>query len=94
MPVQERPWRPWEPRRESRYAVPCRHLWRTYSLTPAQRVERGVPSRLLSVDQVAEAVVQLSEDKSLAGRVLVWWSEDAPRLIKWGDRGYRDLVDF
>jgi NAD(P)-dependent dehydrogenase (short-subunit alcohol dehydrogenase family) len=64
------------------------------SLTPAQRAERGVPSRLLSVDQVSEAVVQLAEDKSLAGRVLVWWSEDAPRLIKWGDRGYRDLVDL
>ena len=42
----------------------------------------------------SEAVVRLAEDRSLAGRVLVWWSEDAPRLIEWGDRGYRDLVDF
>ncbi len=27
-------------------------------------------------------------------RVLVWWSESTPRLIEWGDRGYRDFVDF
>jgi 3-oxoacyl-[acyl-carrier protein] reductase len=64
------------------------------SLTPAERVERGVPSRLLLVDQVAEAVVRLAGDRSLAGRVVVWWSEDVPRLIPWGDRGYRDLVEF
>jgi NAD(P)-dependent dehydrogenase (short-subunit alcohol dehydrogenase family) len=64
------------------------------SLTPAARAERGVPSRLLTTDQVADAVVRLAEDRSLAGRVLVWWSEDAPRLIAWGDRGYRDLEEF
>jgi NAD(P)-dependent dehydrogenase (short-subunit alcohol dehydrogenase family) len=64
------------------------------SLTPAERIERGVPSRLLSVDQVSEAVVRLADDRSLAGRVLVWWSEDALRLIPWGDRGYRDLLEF
>jgi len=69
-----------------------RHYWE--SLTPSERVERGVPSRLLSVDQVADVVVRLADDVSLAGRVLVWWSEDAPQLIQWGDRGYRDLVPF
>lgn len=67
-----------------------RHYWE--SLTPSERAERGVPSRLLTLDQVAEAVVRLADDVSLAGRVLVWWSEDAPQLIQWGDRGYRDLV--
>ena len=67
---------------------------RTYgeSLTPAERAERGVPSRLLTTEQVAEAVVRLADDESLAGRVLVLWSDDAPQLIKWGDRGYRELV--
>jgi NAD(P)-dependent dehydrogenase (short-subunit alcohol dehydrogenase family) len=69
-----------------------RQYWE--SLTPAERSQRGVPSRLLSVDQVSEAVMRLAEDRSLAGRVLVWWSEDAPHLIQWGDRGYRDLVEF
>jgi NAD(P)-dependent dehydrogenase (short-subunit alcohol dehydrogenase family) len=64
------------------------------SLSPAERVERGVPSKLLTVDQVSEAVVRLADDRSLAGRVLVWWSEDAPYLIQWGDRGYRHVETF
>lgn len=69
-----------------------RHYWEF--LTPAERLARGAPARLLTTDQISDAVVRLAEDRSLAGRVLVWWSEDAPRLIEWGDRGYRDLVDF
>ena len=64
------------------------------SLTPAERIERGVPSRLLSVDEVSRAVMRLAEDRTLAGRVVVWWSEETPRLIRWGDRGYRDSEDF
>jgi NAD(P)-dependent dehydrogenase (short-subunit alcohol dehydrogenase family) len=69
-----------------------RQYWE--SLTPAERAARGVPSRLLTIDQVAHAVLRLADDDSLAGRVLVWWSEDTPQLIQWGDRGYRDLVAF
>jgi NAD(P)-dependent dehydrogenase (short-subunit alcohol dehydrogenase family) len=64
------------------------------SLTPEERTTRSVPARLLTTYQISEAVVRLAEDKSLAGRVLVWWSENAPQLIGWGDRGYRDLVEF
>lgn len=64
------------------------------SLTPAERLERGVPSQLLTIDQVSEAVVRLADHQSLAGRVLVWWSEDAPYLIQWGDRGYRNVEEF
>jgi NAD(P)-dependent dehydrogenase (short-subunit alcohol dehydrogenase family) len=63
------------------------------SLTPAERAERGVPSRLLTTGEIADAVARLAGDRSLAGRVLVWWSEDAPRLIEWGDRGYRNFVE-
>jgi NAD(P)-dependent dehydrogenase (short-subunit alcohol dehydrogenase family) len=69
-----------------------RRYWE--SLTPSERVERGVPSRLLTTDEVAAVVVRLADDSSLAGRILVWWSDDVPRLIQWGDRGYRDLVDL
>lgn len=69
-----------------------RRYWE--SLTPEERGTRGVPSRLLTTDQIAEVVVRLAEDRSLAGRVLVWWSEDAPRLIEWGDQGYRDAVEY
>jgi NAD(P)-dependent dehydrogenase (short-subunit alcohol dehydrogenase family) len=64
------------------------------SLTSAERIERGVPSRLLSVDQISEAVMRLAADRSLAGRVLVWWSEDQPRLIQWGDRGYGEFLSY
>jgi len=69
-----------------------RQYWE--SLTPVERADRGVPSRLLTTDQIAEAVVRLAEDRALAGRVVVWWSEEAPHLIAWGDRGYRESVEF
>ena len=67
-----------------------RQYWE--SLTPSERAERGVPSRLLTTDEIAGAVERLADDLSLAGRVLVWWSDDEPKLIQWGDRGYRDAV--
>ena len=69
-----------------------RQIWEP--LTVEDRKKRGMPSRLLTLDQVSETVLRLAEDHSLAGRVLVWWSEDAPRLVEWGDRGYRDFVHF
>jgi len=69
-----------------------RHYWE--SLTPTKRMTRGIPGRLLTPDQISHAVVRLAEDPAIYGRVLVWWSEDAPRIIEWGDRGYRDSVDF
>jgi NAD(P)-dependent dehydrogenase (short-subunit alcohol dehydrogenase family) len=69
-----------------------RQYWE--SLAPSERAERGIPSRLLTTDEVSDAVVRLADDSSLAGRVVVWWSDNAPGLIPWGDRGYRDLVEF
>ena len=69
-----------------------RQYWE--SLTPAERLERGIPFQQLTTDQVSEVVRRLAEDRSLAGRVRVWWSEDRPTLIQWGDRGYRDIADF
>jgi len=38
--------------------------------------------------------VRLAIDRSLNGRIVVWWSEDPPRLIQWGDRGYRNLEEL
>ena len=69
-----------------------RRYWE--SLTDDERKARGAPSRLLTTDEIADAVVQLAENTSLAGRVLVWWSEDAPRFIEWGDRGYCHVEEF
>jgi NAD(P)-dependent dehydrogenase (short-subunit alcohol dehydrogenase family) len=64
------------------------------SLTPSERAARGVPSRLLATREIAEMVVRLASDESLTGRVVVWWSEDRPRVIEWGDRGYRDAAEL
>jgi len=69
-----------------------RQYWE--SLTPAQRKERGVPSKLLVTEEIAEMVVRLASDERLNGRVVLWWSEDPPRLVQWGDRGYRDAAEF
>jgi hypothetical protein len=63
------------------------------SLTPEQRIERQAPARLLQLDEVAGAVIKLATDETLYGRILIWWSEDAPRFIQFGDRGYAKLVD-
>jgi NAD(P)-dependent dehydrogenase (short-subunit alcohol dehydrogenase family) len=64
------------------------------SLTPEQRTERGVPDRLLATEQVADAIVRLATDESLAGRVVIWWSDDEPRLVEFGDVGYRSWSPF
>ena len=61
------------------------------SLTLVQRIERQAPSRLLQLDEVADMVVRLATDESLFGRILVWWSEDPPQFIPFGDRGYAAL---
>jgi NAD(P)-dependent dehydrogenase (short-subunit alcohol dehydrogenase family) len=64
------------------------------SLTPEERLARGVPSKLLHPDDIAAAVLKLATDETLAGRVVLWWSEDRPRLIRDVDRGYRDFEEF
>ena len=69
-----------------------RQYWE--SLTAAERTERGVPAVLLTTDQIAGAVVRLAKDESLAGRVVLWWSEDNPKIIEWADRGYRQGKAF
>lgn len=69
-----------------------RQYWE--SLTPAQRAANGVPASLIPTAAVAGAVVRLATDETLAGRVLVWWSDDEPKLLAWGDRGYREAVEY
>lgn len=58
------------------------------ALTPEQRMEEGVPPVLTSLEEVADAVVKLATDTTLAGRVMVWWSGQQPRLIPIGDAGH------
>jgi NAD(P)-dependent dehydrogenase (short-subunit alcohol dehydrogenase family) len=61
------------------------------SLTPEQRQARQVPPVLLSLAEIADAVVGLIADDRLAGRVLVWWNGQRPALIPVGDPGYVTL---
>ena len=66
--------------------------WQT--LTPAERLARGIPAKLLKPDEVADIVLRIASDGSLHGRVVLWWSEKEPRLIEQGDRGYRAGVVY
>jgi NAD(P)-dependent dehydrogenase (short-subunit alcohol dehydrogenase family) len=61
------------------------------SLKPEERGPRGVPERLITPDEIAAEVLHLATDDSLAGRVMVWWCGQPPRLIPWRDRGYERL---
>ncbi len=61
------------------------------SLTPEQRRERGVPDTLLSLDEIADAILRLATDQSLFGRIMVWWNGQPPRLISQSDRGFQTL---
>ena len=63
------------------------------SLTPQQRKDGGVPDVLLTLEQIADAVLRLATDETLAGRVMVCWCGQPPRLIAAGDPGYADLVN-
>lgn len=60
-------------------------------LTPQQRREMDVPDTLLSLDEIAGAVIRLVTDDALAGRVMIWWNGEPPRLIPVGDPGYAAL---
>jgi 3-oxoacyl-[acyl-carrier protein] reductase len=64
------------------------------ALSPSERAARGMPAALIDVQQLAALVVRLARNEALAGRVVAWWSEHAPRLIAWGDRGYQAADDW
>jgi NAD(P)-dependent dehydrogenase (short-subunit alcohol dehydrogenase family) len=64
------------------------------SLSVQERVAHGVPEELTSLDDIASAVVRLITDEALSGRILVWWSGQAPGLIPVGDAGYGRLEPF
>ncbi|HEV3167179.1 MAG TPA: SDR family oxidoreductase [Isosphaeraceae bacterium] len=61
------------------------------TLTPELRREWSVPDVLITPDEIAGAVLRLATDRNLAGRVLVWWGGQPPRLIAVGDPGFASL---
>jgi NAD(P)-dependent dehydrogenase (short-subunit alcohol dehydrogenase family) len=58
------------------------------TVPPNEREARGVPKTLITLEQIADAVVRLITDESLAGRLLVYWNDQPPRLIAANDPGY------
>jgi NAD(P)-dependent dehydrogenase (short-subunit alcohol dehydrogenase family) len=58
------------------------------TVRPDEREARGVPKTLITLEQIGDAVVRLITDESLAGRLLVYWNDQPPRLIAASDPGY------
>jgi NAD(P)-dependent dehydrogenase (short-subunit alcohol dehydrogenase family) len=61
------------------------------SVSPAERQSRGVPKTLIGLDQMADAVLGLITDPTLAGRLLLYANDEPPRLISSSDAGYASL---
>jgi NAD(P)-dependent dehydrogenase (short-subunit alcohol dehydrogenase family) len=61
------------------------------SLSPQERKEGNVPDVLITLDEIAGAVLQLATDQSLAGRIMVWFNGEPARLIPQSDPGYASL---
>lgn len=64
------------------------------AMTPEQRRESAVPDILIAPEEVADAVLRLATDERLAGRVMVLFGGQAPKLISFGDPGYASLDDW
>jgi len=61
------------------------------SVSPSERQDRGVPQTLITLEQMADAVLGLVTDPTLAGRLLLYQNDEPPRLISPGDPGYLSL---
>lgn len=64
------------------------------ALTPEQRRNPRIPPVLTSLEEVAQAAVDLISDSSLAGRVLVMRSGQKSGLISAEDPGYTKLEPY
>lgn len=65
------------------------------ALSEDERRRMHVPGKLTTLEEITSAVMLLVKDESLAGRVMVFWSDDdAPKLIPFGDRGFSSLEDI
>lgn len=58
------------------------------SLTPEECKRQGVPLPLTTLEEIADAVLELITNERLAGRVMVWWTGQKRGLIPIGDPGY------
>lgn len=58
------------------------------TMTPEERIKWRVPKVLITLDEIADAVVELITNESLAGRVMVRWCGQERKLIADEDPGY------
>jgi len=64
------------------------------ALTPEERRNPRIPAVLISLEEIAQRVVDLITDESLAGRVMVCWCGQKPALIPLTDQGYDELEPY
>ncbi len=64
------------------------------ALTSEQRRDARIPPALTSLEEIAQAAIDLITDSSLGGRVLVYWSGCKPALIPITDPGYAALEPY
>ena len=64
------------------------------ALTPEQRRDPRIPPVLISLEEIAQAAIDLITDSSLSGRILVYWCGRQPGLIPVGDPGYTTLEPY
>jgi NAD(P)-dependent dehydrogenase (short-subunit alcohol dehydrogenase family) len=55
------------------------------AMSPEERAD--VPDELTPPEEIAAAVARFVEDEAMAGRVLLWWTSEEPRLIPVSERG-------
>jgi NAD(P)-dependent dehydrogenase (short-subunit alcohol dehydrogenase family) len=55
------------------------------AMSPVERAE--VPDELTPPEELAEAVLHLVEDEAMAGRIMIWWTGEKPRLVPVTKRG-------
>jgi NAD(P)-dependent dehydrogenase (short-subunit alcohol dehydrogenase family) len=55
------------------------------AMSPEERAQ--VPDELTPPEEIADAVARFVEDETMAGRALLWWSGEEPRLLPVSERG-------
>ena len=58
------------------------------TMSVGEKARAHVPERLTTMAEIAGAVIRFIRDDSLAGRVMVCWTERPWALVRAGDAGY------
>jgi len=61
-------------------------------ISEEERKAWRVPRVLTKPEEIADAALYLATERSLAGRMLVWWSGRTPGFLPIGERGYTRLL--